>query len=154
MKNTINRLPRITGYQSVDLSSDDIAVGPGRSAQTHVEIRQPAYIKAGGNVLRLSLIGRQAHPEHGDYEDIFEVENLSSPDNDARMTITEQTVVGRQTTPELQLDDTASRSHLKITPMASAVLISDLDSTNSTVVQAVNLKTDYTLVNQPIPPNL
>lgn len=154
MKETITSLPNGEGYKSVDLSSGSQMVEPNRRCiQFYPHAEKPAFIKAGKNILRLTLLGTQPNPRFGYEEEVFELENLSAINDEAKIRISERTVVGRLTTPELQLDESASREHLEIGPMRDSVAITDLNSTNSTIVEAPNFHDmwtrDYTdLLNQ------
>jgi len=109
--------------------------------------QDPVYLKLGSNILSFSVVKKSSNPP----KYVGWLENLTAPGSpviEVPMTAAhgDDTIVGRArgATPELGLDDSASREHLRISPMLTQLDFRDLGSTNGTIVFSRELPVAHT----------
>jgi len=117
-------------YTTVALQErDDYRTDGHGRAKIFPKAEKPVYIELGRNILKLIV-----NPE------ISTVENLTAQDNEAKVQVIPMIndgsgfIIGRETTPDLRLDVTASRRHLELVPRLASLTFTDLQSENGTII--------------------
>lgn len=113
----------------------------------------PIYFELGRNVVSLT---RQEDPVLRAVErpaQSYYFTNLTNPGGSLSIPSSLDTrqakdlIIGREATPELRLDDTASRRHFSIVTMVTGIKLKDLHALNGTIVHTRNAVTFF---NRPV----
>jgi hypothetical protein len=136
-------------YISVPLKvSSNVLVNADHQIQLPAEF-DPVYIELGLNLLRLTnqpSAEAQSSNSGETQARSYLLENLINDSGRLAVTntstrnpsITTTTIIGRQSTPSLELSKSAGRRHLALTFLGGYVRLGDLDSQNGTVVHTKN----------------
>lgn len=133
-------------YKAINLQErDDFRTNNGKRLTLSPNLLHPIYFELGKNVV--SMIGGQLDLIHA-----YTFRNLTAKTDDAVMEVTYRypqpyIILGRETSPALQLDASASRRHLEFRPMLSQLDIIDLKSTNGTIAHTMVNPQTHTIMD-------
>lgn len=140
------------GYEAIDLK-DTTNPYVTEAHKTRINANfEPIYIVLGRNLIQLT---RQADDSRALVSwRPSQSYTFINTENDGRLYVPSDkdstydniTIIGRHATPELQLDGTASRRHLRFESMANIITLQDLDSKNGTVVSTRDMPEPVTRI--------
>lgn len=122
-------------YKCYDLLAHQRMLSQWNDGLRVLDTRRPLYAEVGASVIKLTQANQ---PARGYMSDLYEIRNISDPTTPIiRLAGGESLTIGRETTPDLNLDSDVSRRHLTVAPtpdsyMSQYVCFIDEHSTNGT----------------------